>query len=66
MRLGTYWKRNGTKVLGSASALISGWQAIPGLVSAGNLKWWQAVGVALGVMTVNRGFTNAAQAKKDE
>ena len=66
MKPSAYWKKHGTKMLGSATALVNGWQAIPGLVAAGNLKWWQAIGVALGVMTVNRGFTNTANAKKDE
>jgi hypothetical protein len=47
-----------TKVLGSCTTIISGFIAIPDLISQPHLKYVAATNVVLGVLTVNRGFTN--------
>lgn len=58
------WTDHGTKILGSVTAILSGLLAIPDLVSPGHVKYWAAANVVLGVLTINRGFTNSASAAK--
>ena len=56
------WNNHGTKLLGYAQAILAGWLLIPGLFDPDNLKWAQAAGVVLGVLTVRRGYvTSTAQ-----
>jgi hypothetical protein len=52
---------HGTKILGYAQAILAGWLLIPGLFHPDNLKWAQAIGVVLGVLTVRRGYENSAR-----
>jgi hypothetical protein len=47
-----------TKILGSSTTILSGFIAIPDLISQPHLKYVAATNVILGVLTVNRGFTN--------
>jgi len=54
------WRENGTKILGYAQAILAGWLLIPGLFDPGAIKWAQAAGVVLGVLTVRRGYENSA------
>lgn len=56
------WTDHGTKFLGATTATLSGLLAIPELVPAGHVKYWAAANVVLGVITINRGFTNSASA----
>lgn len=53
------WKAHGTKILGTASAIVGGLILVPELIPALHMKWWQAVNVVLGALTVRRGFTNS-------
>lgn len=53
------WNNHGTKILGTAQALLSAWLLIPDLFSPGWLKWAHAVNAALGVFTVQRGISNS-------
>jgi hypothetical protein len=52
------WRNHATKALGSATTILSGFIAIPDLISQPHLKYVAATNVVLGVLTVNRGFTN--------
>lgn len=55
------WRSHGTKVLGTISAIVAGFVLVPDLIPATDMKWWQAANVVLGVLTVQRGFTNSRQ-----
>lgn len=46
-------------MLGYAQALLAGWLLIPGLFPEDIARYAQAVAVALGVMTVRRGYRNS-------
>lgn len=52
------WCSHGTKILGTAQALVSGWVLIPNLFPPEALPFVHAVNVALGVLTVHRGIAN--------
>jgi hypothetical protein len=52
------WKNHGTKILGTAQALVSGWVLIPNLIPADFVPLAHMVNVTLGVLTVQRGITN--------
>ena len=64
MKVTTAWKRHGTKALGTAQAILSSLAAIPDLFGK-SLKYVLAVSAVLGVLTLRRGFTNDATAKKE-
>jgi hypothetical protein len=64
MKLALFYRKHGTKALGTAQALISSLAAIPDLFGKG-LKYVLALGAVLGVLTVKRGFSNSATAKKE-
>jgi hypothetical protein len=52
------WTEDGTKILGSAAAIVAGIVVIPDLIPLAHLPYWKAANVALGVLTVQRGYTN--------
>jgi hypothetical protein len=52
------WKNHGTKILGTAQALVSGYILIPDLIPPDWLPLAHMVNVTLGVLTVQRGITN--------
>lgn len=58
--IASQWKENGTKWLGTLTSIVAGLQSIPGLIPTDDLKYWSAIGVILGAITVKRGFTNSA------
>lgn len=53
------YAEHGTKILGTAAAIIASLLVIEGLIPADQVKWWQAANAVLGVLTVRRGFTNS-------
>lgn len=57
--LGRWWKDHGTKVLGTATMIVSGLQEVAGLIPPEHKPFWAAAGVVLGALTLNRGFTNS-------
>ena len=59
-KLLSWWRGHGTKILGSATALIPTLLAIDDLIPPAQRKWWLTAAALLGVLTVNRGFTNSA------
>jgi hypothetical protein len=61
----TLWNQHGTKLLGSGTGLLSGFLAIPGLISAPHVKYWAATNVVLSIITVNRGYVNSKNLAKD-
>lgn len=55
-----YWDQHGTKVLGSAAAIVAALLAAPALIPVGAaVKVLQIANIVLGVLTVKRGFTNS-------
>jgi hypothetical protein len=55
-----YWDEHGTKVLGSAAAIVAALLVTPDLIPPGTAtKILQAANIVLGVLTVRRGFTNS-------
>jgi hypothetical protein len=58
-----FWKSHGTRILGvatfaqSAIGIVCG---ISGLVPEPQMKYWLAISGVLGLLTVHRGNTNAA------
>ena len=52
------WKDHGTKGLGYATSIVSGFLIIPDLISHEHTKYWAAANVVLGVFTIGRGYTN--------
>jgi hypothetical protein len=52
------WNHHGTKILGTAQALVSGWVLIPNLIPSDLVPLAHAINVTLGVLTVQRGITN--------
>lgn len=55
------WSEHGTKLLGYAQAILAGWLLIPDLFPPEGIKYAQAAGVVLGVLTVRRGHVNSAK-----
>jgi hypothetical protein len=53
-----YWRDHGTKVLGTSTAIISGFLTIPDLISHPHVKYVAAANVVLGALTISRGFVN--------
>ncbi len=64
-RLIAIWDEHGTKILGAVQAILAGWLLIPGLFPPEQIKYAQAIGVVLGVLTVKRGYTNTARQPDD-
>jgi hypothetical protein len=57
-----YWDSHGTKILGSAAAVVAALLATPDLVPPGAIaKTLQVANIVLGVLTVKRGFTNSQE-----
>lgn len=59
MNIRAYWAGHGTKLLGTASAIVAGLILVPDLIATAHMRWWQAANVILGVLTVRRGFDNS-------
>lgn len=59
----TLWKGHGTKLLGTAQIVVSGFPAISGLIHTNHVKYWLAANVVLGALTINRGVENTKNAK---
>lgn len=57
------WKGHGTKLLGTAQIIVSGFPAISGLIHVDHVKYWLAANVVLGALTINRGMENSKNAK---
>jgi hypothetical protein len=58
------WEEHGTKLLGAAAflhSLLSLWLTIDGLIPSPAVKWVLAINGALGLATMQRGFTNTAR-----
>jgi len=53
-----WWDERGTGILGTATTIVSGLQALNGLIATENLVYWQAAGVILGALTIRRSNTN--------
>jgi len=58
-----YWKNHGTKILGTAQIIVSGFAGVSGLIPADHVKYWLAANIVLGALTVNRGFENTKTIK---
>jgi hypothetical protein len=58
------WHDHGTKLLGYASGIVSGFITIPGLIAGGHVKYWSAASVVLAALTVGRGYVNSANLSK--
>lgn len=56
-----WWTGHGTKILGTVASIVAGLLLVPDLIPKGQVRWWQAASIVLGVLTVKRGFTNSAQ-----
>jgi hypothetical protein len=57
-----YWGSHGTKILGSTAAVAAALLVTPDLVPPGSFqKALQFANVVLGVLTVQRGFTNSQE-----
>lgn len=55
-----YWDSHGTKILGTLAAIVAGLLVVPDLIPPGvATKALQAANVILGVLTLQRGFTNS-------
>jgi hypothetical protein len=52
------WRKHGTKILGMAAAIWSGFLAIEGFFPPAHVKYALAVNVVLGVLTLQRGIQN--------
>lgn len=52
------WADDGTKILGTAAAIVAGIVVIPDLIPLAQLPYWKAANVVLGVLTIQRGYTN--------
>ncbi len=53
-----WWRGHGTKILGAFGTAIPGLIAIEGLIPTGDVKYWLATDLLIGVFTFGRGFTN--------
>lgn len=58
MLLARWWDERGTGILGTATTIVAGLQAIPGLIPASGTPYWSAAGVVLGALTMKRSNTN--------
>lgn len=56
-----FWNSHGTKLLGTAAAIVASLLLVPDLIPADHMKWWQAANAVLGALTVKRGFVNSQQ-----
>ena len=56
-----YWDSHGTKILGSAAAVVAALVVTPALLPAEVIKVLQVANIVLGVLTVKRGFTNSQE-----
>lgn len=55
------WDAHGTKVLGTAATIVASLITVPGLIPEPHMKWWSAMNIVLGALTVRRGYTNSAR-----
>ena len=58
--LWSLWGSHGTRILGTITTIVSGLLLIPELIEPGVVKYWHALNVILGALTVGRGYSNAA------
>lgn len=56
------WNEHGTKILGTLAGIVAGLITVPNLIPSEHVPYWSAANIVLGVMTVNRGFTNSKRA----
>jgi hypothetical protein len=56
-----YWDNHGTKLLGTAAAVVAALVVTPALLPVGVIKVLQVANIILGVLTVKRGFTNSQE-----
>ena len=56
--LAKWWDSHGTGILGTATTIVAGLQALPTLIATDQLVYWQAANVVLGALTVRRSNTN--------
>lgn len=61
-----WWDSHGTKILAGMTTAIPALLAIDGLIPKGQVKWWLAAGVIIGLLTFNRGFTNSSNLEKPQ
>lgn len=54
-----FWIAHGTKVLGAAQGIVAGLITVQGLIPPEHIPYWSAANIVLGVLTVQRGFTNS-------
>lgn len=57
--LGKWWGSHGTRILGTAASFVAGAVLIPDLVPQEQKPYWAAANLALGLLTFQRGNTNA-------
>lgn len=60
--LAKFWKEHGTKILGTATILVSSALTVDHLVPVVAMPYFLYANAVLGALTVKRGFTNARAA----
>lgn len=54
-----WWASHGTRILGTLSSICAGLILVPDLIPVPDKPFWTAANVILGVLTIQRGNSNA-------